>query len=131
MMKTVKKLILWTLVGVLLGPFACLQVSNTAECSIGGELDVAVDFGVQRWSADLAYCTFPRLTVTGASVDSIKFGQISFSGAGMTNAKITQHSRYVHDDGSGLQCAGIFTKRAVQVQFFSVYKHSFERIGDP
>lgn len=88
-MKIMKKVVLYVLAGIFLGPFACLRISNTAECSTVGDLDVVVDFRVQRWSDDRAYCTFPELTVTGTSVDSIKFGQISFSGADTTNAKIT------------------------------------------
>ncbi len=88
-MKTIKKLILWTLAGIFLGPFACLQISNTAECAPGGELDVVVDFGVQRWSDDQAYCTFPELTVTEKLPNSIKTIQISYSGEDTTNAEIT------------------------------------------
>lgn len=88
-MKTIKKLVLYVLAGIFLGPFACLRISNTAECSSGGDLDVEVDFGLQRWSDDWAYCTFPELTVTEKLANSIKTIQISYSGEDTMNAEIT------------------------------------------
>lgn len=88
-MKIIKNLVLYVLAGIFLGPFACLRISNTAECSSGGDLDVEVDFGLQRWSDDWAYCTFPELTVTESLPNSIKTIQISYSGEDTTNAEIT------------------------------------------
>ncbi len=88
MMKTIKKLILWTLAGIFLGPFACLQISNTAECAPGGELDVVVILGTPRWSADWSYCWFPDLVVTEKLPNSIKTIQISCSGEDTTNFQI-------------------------------------------
>lgn len=88
-MKIMKKVVLYVLAGIFLGPFACLHISNTAECSTGGELDVVVDFGVQRWSDNWAYCTFPELTVAEKLPNSIKTIQISYSGEDTTNAEIT------------------------------------------
>ncbi len=85
-MKTMKKMVLCVLAGIFMGPFACLQISNTAECSNGGGIDVVVNFGLQRWSDDFSCCTFPWLNVSGAS--SIKFVQISYSGADTTNSEI-------------------------------------------
>ncbi len=88
-MKIMKKVVLYVLASIFLGPFACLQISNTAECSSVGRIAVVVNFDLQQLSADGKYITFPRLKVTGTSVDSIKFVQISYSGADTTNAKIT------------------------------------------
>ncbi len=87
-MKIIKNLVLYVLAGIFLGPFACLRISNTAECSSGGDLDVEVDFGLQRWSDDWAYCTFPELTVTESLPNSIKTIQISCSGEDTTNFQI-------------------------------------------
>ena len=120
-MKIMKKVVLYVLAGILLGPFACFHINNTAECSSVSGVGAGVTTGPQRWSADWTSCTYPNTKVSEYWETSTQTIQISCSGEDTNNFQIipkTMDGFTASEDNTSTFVTYMKTKPDASVQEF-------------